>query len=88
MDIVDQLIKQAQKELQKIQIQALGIASSYVSKRHRTETHQSAKKELDSSNKSLSKNSVDLKSAIEGQFSKKLTETFEKQQQMLDSIKN
>ncbi|KGH34051.1 hypothetical protein [Lactococcus cremoris] len=86
MDIVDQLIKKAQKELQKIQIQTLGKTGTVSSYKQREKRQKSAKLESETAKNSISKNSAELKEAIKGKFSDKLSETFEEQKQMLDNI--
>ncbi|MDR1567762.1 MAG: hypothetical protein LBS33_03650 [Streptococcaceae bacterium] len=52
----------------------------------RKSRQENAQIEVKVAQQSLSKNSSELKSAIKGKFSKKLTETFEEQKQLLDNI--
>ncbi|MDG4967484.1 hypothetical protein OGZ37_13045 [Lactococcus lactis] len=86
MDIVEELLKKAKKELEKIKIQTLGIHGSMTSMGQRKTAQENAEEEVESSKTSLSKNTSELKSAIKGKFSDKLTETFEEQEQLLDNI--
>lgn len=86
MDIVEQLIKKAQKELQKIKIQTLGIHGSMTSQGKRQTVQESSRLEVKAAQQSLSKNSSELTLAVKGKLSDKLTETFDKQKQTLDNI--
>lgn len=86
MDIVEELLKKAKKELEKIKIQTLGIHGSMTSQGKRQTIQESSELEVKAAQQSLSKNSSELKSAIRGKFSDKLTETFEDQKQLLDNI--
>lgn len=86
MDIVEELLKKAKKELEKIKIQTLGIHGSMTSSGQRMTLQEKSEEEVKNSKSGLSKNTSELKSAIKGKFSDKLTETFEDQKQMLDNI--
>ncbi|WP_270660049.1 hypothetical protein [Enterococcus thailandicus] len=86
MDTVDELIKQVQKELQKIKIQTLGKTGTIISYNQREMRQKSTQLESETAKHSISKNSSELKEAIKGKFSDKLSETFEKQEEMLDTI--
>ncbi|MBK5077739.1 hypothetical protein IL308_13505 [Lactococcus lactis] len=86
MDIVDELIKKVQKELQKIKIQTLGKTGTVTSYKQRDKRQKSAQLESETAKQSISKNSSELKEAIKGKFSDKLSDAFEKQKQMLDNI--
>ncbi len=83
MDIVDELIKKVQKELQKIKIQTLGKIGTVTSYKQREKRQKSAKLESETAKQSISKNSSELKEAIKGKFSDKLSETLEKQKQAI-----
>ncbi|WP_285004875.1 hypothetical protein [Lactococcus garvieae] len=84
MDIIDKLIKKAQKEMQKVQIQTKGLVSAVKSSENRTKIQKDSELEAEQAKQSLSKNSSELKEAIKGNFSKKISEIFVQQEQMLD----
>lgn len=86
MDIIDELIKKVQKELQKIKIQTLGKTGTVTSSNQREKRQKSVQLEMETAKQSISKNSSELKEAIKGKFSDKLSDTFENQKQMLDNI--
>ncbi|MFC0234127.1 hypothetical protein ACFFIF_09015 [Vagococcus entomophilus] len=85
-EIAKKLLKELKKNLEKIRVQAIG--SSKIQKSHTMK--QEAKKQgetaIQSANKALSSSSQTLESAVKGQFEKKVTEAFEKQQQTLDKL--
>lgn len=66
MDIIDKLIKKAQKELQKVQIQTKGLISAVKSSENRTKIQKDSELEAEQAKQSLSKNSSELKEAIKG----------------------
>lgn len=86
MDIIDKLIKKAQKEMQKVQIQTKGLVSAVKSSENRTKIQKDSELEAEQAKQSLSKNSSELKEAIKGNFSKKISEIFVQQEQMLDDV--
>lgn len=86
MNGIDELIKKAQKDLQKIRIQAKGMIAVVKSRWQRIQLEQTSKRELETAKNMLSKNSSALKGAIKGNFAHKLTEVFEEQKRTLDSI--
>lgn len=86
MDIIDKLIKKAQKEMQKVQIQTKGLISAVKSSENRTKIQKDSELEAEQAKQSLSKNSSELKEAIKGNFSKKISEIFVQQEQMLDDV--
>ena len=86
MDIIEQLIKEAQKEMQKIQIQIKGLISAVKSSENQTNLQKNSKQEVTQAKQSLLKNSSELKGAIKGQFADKVSETFEKQKEFLSNF--
>lgn len=86
MDIIEQLIKEAQKEMQKIQIQIKGLISAVKSSENQTNLQKDSKQEVTQAKQSLLKNSSELKGAIKGQFADKVSETFEKQKELLSNL--
>ena len=86
MDIIEQLIKEAQKEMQKIQIQIKGLISAVKSSENQTNLQKNSKQEVTQAKQSLLKNSSELKGAIKGQFADKVSETFEKQKELLSNL--
>ncbi|GAB7390686.1 hypothetical protein [Lactococcus garvieae] len=86
MDIIDKLIKKAQKEMQKVQIQTKGLISAVKSSENRTKIQKESELEAEQAKQSLSKNSSELKAAIKGNFANKVSETFEKQEETLGNI--
>lgn len=86
MDIIDKLIKKAQKEMQKVQIQTKGLISAVKSSENRTKIQKDSELEAEQAKQSLSKNSLELEEAIMGNFSKKISEIFVQQEQMLDDV--
>lgn len=86
MNVIEQLIKEAQKEMQKIQIQIKGLISAVESSENQTNLRKDSKQEVTQAQQSLLKNSSELKSAIKGQFADKVSETFEKQKEFLSDF--
>lgn len=86
MDIIDKLIKKAQKEMQKVQIQTKGLISAAKSSEKRTQVQKESQQEVDQAKQSLLKNSSELKASLKGNFANKVSETFEKQKDMLGGI--
>lgn len=86
MDVIEQLIKEAQKEMQKIQIQIKGLISAVKSSENQTNLQKDSKQEVTQAKQSLLKNSSELKGAIKGQFADKVSETFEKQKELLSNL--
>ena len=86
MNGVDELIKKAQKEFQKIRIQIKGLIAVDKSRQQRTQLEKTSKHEVATAKQALSKNSSALKGAIKSNFAHKLTEVFEEQKRTLDSI--
>ncbi len=86
MDIIEQLIKEAQKEMQKIQIQVKGLISAVNNSENQTRLRKDAKQEVTQAKRALLKNSSELKGAIKGQFADKVSETFEKQKEFLSNF--
>lgn len=86
MEIIDKLIKKAQKEMQKVQIQTKGLIGAVKSGENRTKIQKKSELEAHQAKQSLSKNSSELKGAIKGNFANRVSETFEKQKQTLENI--
>lgn len=86
MDIIDKLIKKAQKEMQKVQIQTKGLIGAVKSSEKRTQVQKESQQEVDHAKQSLLKNSSELKESLKGNFANKVSETFEKQKEMLGNI--
>lgn len=86
MEIIDKAIKKAHKEMQKIEIQTKGLITTAKSSRKRTKVRKASEQETDQAKQSLLKNSSELKGAIKGNFANKVSETFEKQKEMLGNI--
>ncbi|WP_341485242.1 hypothetical protein VNN41_11220 (plasmid) [Lactococcus garvieae] len=86
MEIIDKLIKEAQKEFQRLQIQAKGLIIAVKSGENRTKLEKDAEKEANQAKQSISKNSSELKEAIKGNFANKVSEVFEKQKDTLGNI--
>lgn len=86
MDTIDEIIKNAQKEIQKIKIRSKGLDNLVNGGEQRLKVQKNAELEAEQAKQSLSKNSAALKKSIKGNFANKLTETFEKQKQTLENI--
>lgn len=86
MDIVEELIKKVQKECQKIKIQTIGKGGAAEHYRFRAKVEKESGIEAKAGKLSISKNASQLEKAIQGSFGKKLTETFDKQKDMLDQL--
>ncbi|WP_251423153.1 MULTISPECIES: hypothetical protein [Lactococcus] len=86
MDTIDEIIKNAQKEIQKIKIRSKGLDSLVNGGEQRMKIQKNSELEAEQAKQSLSKNSAALQKSIKGNFADKLTETFEKQKQTLENI--
>ncbi|MEY8538187.1 hypothetical protein AALM99_07005 [Lactococcus muris] len=86
MDNIDKLIKNAQKEIQKVEIQTIGYICNGMSGGKRYQIQKKSQQEVDQAKQSLLKNSSELKESLEGNFANKVSETFEKQKDMLGNI--
>lgn len=63
------------------------MGKTVTSYNQRGKRQKSVQLESETAKQPISKNSSELKEAIKGKFSDKLSNTFEKQKQMLDNIK-
>lgn len=86
MDIIEQLIKKAQKEMQKVHIQTKGLMSVVKSSENGTKIKKNSELEAEQARQSLSKNSSELKESVKGNFANKISETFERQKDTLENI--
>lgn len=85
-ELTKKLLKDLQKKLEKIRVQAIGSAKIQKSHSKKQEAKKQGETVIESAKKALSSSSQTLEGAVKGQFGKKVTEAFEKQQQTLDKL--
>lgn len=80
------LLKDLQKSLERINVQAVGTAKIQESYLNQQQAKQQGKKELTAAKTILASSTDSLKEAVKGQFGKQITEVFEQQQQMMEKF--
>lgn len=85
-ELAKKLLKELKKNLEKIRVQAIGSAKIQKSHSKKQEAEKQGQTAIESAKTALSSSSQTLEGAVKGQFGKKVTETFEKQQQTLDKL--
>lgn len=85
-ELAKKLLKELQKKLEKIRVQAIGSAKIQKSHSKKQEAKKQGETAIESAKKALSSSSQTLEGAVKGQFGKNVTEAFEKQQQTLDKL--
>ncbi|MBP2097858.1 MULTISPECIES: hypothetical protein [Enterococcus] len=85
-ELAKKLLKELKKNLEKIRVQAIGSAKIQKSHTKKQEAEKQGQTAIESAKTALSSSSQTLEGAVKGQFGKKVTETFEKQQQTLDKL--
>ncbi|MBO0423247.1 hypothetical protein BCR22_05115 [Enterococcus plantarum] len=85
-ELAKKLLKELKKNLEKIRVQAIGSAKIQKSHNMKQESKKQGETAIESAKKALSSSSQIVEGAVKGQFGKKVTEAFEKQQQTLDKL--
>ncbi|EUJ26746.1 hypothetical protein MFLO_13855 [Listeria floridensis FSL S10-1187] len=86
MEVLEDLLKEFQKNNQKIQVQALGMQHIRTGEAADKRVRKTGKEEIKMAKTSVSKTSSCLQEAVKGNFGKKVTEVFEKQEEMLENF--
>lgn len=85
-ELAKKLLKELKKNLEKIRVQAIGSSKIQKSHTKKQEAKKQGETAINSAKKALSSSYQTLEGAVKGQFGKKVTATFEKQQQTLDKL--
>ncbi|MGK0552185.1 hypothetical protein ACSFB8_08545 [Enterococcus faecalis] len=85
-EFAKKLLKQLQKNLEKIRVQAIGVAKLQQTYQKQQTAQQQGQEAIESAKKVLENTSQTLETTIQGQFGAKVTEVFEKQQQTLTKL--
>lgn len=86
MDVVEQALKDLQKQIQKVRILAHGFSRNNTSLKNADRVKKDKKAEVTQVKSNLSTSSSSLSHLVKGAFGKKLTATLDKQKQLLDSL--
>ncbi|WP_375179034.1 hypothetical protein [Enterococcus rotai] len=85
LEMLNDLLKKIEKENQKTNVRAIGMATLQQSNSKKNKVKTEGKSTLEEAKSSISQTTTGLQGAVKGQFGKKITETFEKQKQKLDA---
>lgn len=85
-DILEKLMKQYKKNMQKAKVRAVGLSGSQSKNTKRAKIKVTGEQESKSAKKSISKATDGLQKSVKGQFGKKVIEVFDKQKQTLDNF--
>lgn len=85
-ELAKKLLEELKKNVEKICVQAIGSAKMQKSHIKKQEAEKHGETAIESAKKALSSSSETLEGTVKGQFGKKVTETFEKQQQTLNKL--
>lgn len=86
LEALEDLLKEFQKSNQKIQVRTLGMQNRRTGEAADKKVRKTGKEEIKMAKTSVSKTSSHLQEAVKGHFGKKVTEVFEKQEDMLENF--
>jgi Skp family chaperone for outer membrane proteins len=86
LETLEKAFKELQKQLEKVDIMALAIEKMLESEQNQKQVKKKGKSELENTKTTLDNASEGLDYSVKGQFGKKITEVFEKQDKLLDSF--
>lgn len=85
-DILEKLMKQYRKSMQKTKVRAVGRSGSQSKNTKKAKIILAGEQESKVAKTSISKATTGLQKTVKGQFGKKVTEVFDKQKQTLDKF--
>ena len=85
-DILEKLMKQYKKNLQKTKVRAIGRSGLKSKESKKKKTIRLGEQESKSAQKAISTATNGLQETVKGQFGKKVTQVFDKQKQTLDNF--
>ncbi|WP_088825194.1 MULTISPECIES: hypothetical protein [Listeria] len=85
-EALDDMLKEYQKNNQKIQVRTTGIMSAKAGKSAEKEVQKKGKEEIKIAKASVSKTNNHLRDSIKGHFGKKVTDVLEKQETALEDF--
>lgn len=86
LEALESLLKELQKNNQKVQIQTIGMANKQALMALDQKVQQKGKEEIKEAKKSVLKSNHHLQEAIKGQFGQKVTQVLEKQEDVLTNF--
>ncbi|WP_167630019.1 hypothetical protein [Listeria valentina] len=86
LEALEDLLKEFQKNNQKIQVRTLGMQNIRTGEAADKKIRKTGKEEMKMAKTSVSKTSNHLQEAVKGHFGKKVTEVFEKQEDVLENF--
>ncbi|MBC1318594.1 hypothetical protein [Listeria welshimeri] len=86
LEALEDLLKEFQKNNQKTQVLTIGMQNIRMGEVADKKIRKTGKEEIKMARSSVSKTSSHLQEAIKGHFGKKVTEVFEKQEDMLENF--
>lgn len=86
LDVLEKLMKQYKKNLQKAKVRVIGQSGILSRDLKKAKVIRLGEEESKFAQKSISTATKGLQETVEGQFSKKVTEVFDKQKQTLDNF--
>lgn len=86
LDLLDELMKMYNKNVQKVKVRAIGRSGNKSKKEKKSTIKNAGKQESELSKDSISKTTTGLQSTVKGQFSKKITTILDQQKQTLDGF--
>ncbi|WP_236658856.1 hypothetical protein [Carnobacterium maltaromaticum] len=86
LDLLDELMKTYNKNVQKVKVRAIGRSGNQSRKSKKTTIKNAGKQESKLAKDSISKTTTGLQSTVKGQFSKKITTILDQQKTTLDGF--
>ncbi|RDW99483.1 hypothetical protein [Listeria kieliensis] len=86
LEALEDLLKEFQKNNQKTQIRTLGMQHIRIGQAADKKVRKAGKEEMKMAKTSFSETSSHLREAVKGHFGKKVTEVFEKQEDVLENF--
>lgn len=86
LEALEDLLKEFQKNNQKIQVRTLGMQNRWTGEVADKKVRKTGKEEMKMAKTSVSKTCSHLQEVVKGHFGKKVTEVFEKQEGMLEKF--
>ncbi|MHC5252306.1 hypothetical protein ACYRFS_11745 [Listeria kieliensis] len=86
LEALEDLLKEFQKNNQKTQVRTLGMQNIRTGEAADKKIRKTGKEEMKMAKTSVSETSSHLREAVKGHFGKKVTEVFEKQEDVLENF--
>ncbi|MEN2666786.1 hypothetical protein [Listeria aquatica] len=86
LEALEDLLKEFQKSNQKTRVRTLGMQNKWTGEAADKKVRKTGKEEIKMAKHPFSKTSSHLQEAVKGHFGKKVTEVFEKQEDILENF--